>query len=79
MLATPNTGDCLLKSLETANFTITVLPEATPALTLAPCGMCGRETYVTMTVSDDRPGCCRQCFRARRAPAPAPARTRNSR
>lgn len=69
----------MLKSLESANFTVTVLPEAAKPLALASCGMCGRETYVTLTVSEDLPGCCRQCYRARRAPAPVAQRPRNGR
>lgn len=55
----------MFTSLEPAQFTVTVLPGAEPALRLATCGLCGRETFVTLTLSDDHPCCCRQCFRQR--------------
>jgi hypothetical protein len=55
----------LLKPLETANLTISVVPTARTAPSLAQCGLCGRDTYITLTLSDDHPSCCRHCFRQR--------------
>lgn len=55
----------MLKTLETTNLTVTVMPKDTPTPALTSCGLCGRETYITLILTDDHPRCCRRCFRAR--------------
>ena len=54
----------MISPLTTANVRITVLPKGAQTPELAPCGLCGRETYVTLVLTDDHPRCCRHCFRA---------------
>lgn len=65
----------MITPLTAANLSITVLPKGAPAPELAQCGLCGRETFVTLILSDDHPCCCRHCFR-QHAPQVRPARFR---
>jgi hypothetical protein len=54
---------------ETPSVAVTFVASEQARETSPRCGLCGRETMMTLVASADAPPCCRACFRKRRAVA----------